>query len=93
MTGCSIPSSTEEPPRSRPGLHTVALGLCTVVFSKLPTVDRVQSYPTLYVGGAYSKSLRPRITKNMAYVEQMYEYQQAWGMPVPQCFISDLEKC
>jgi hypothetical protein len=32
-----------------PDLHTVAPGLCTVVFFRSPTSDRVQFYQTLYI--------------------------------------------
>ncbi len=62
MAGRSTPSSTEEPPRSRPSYSGTRPPHCFFFFQS-PFVVRVQSYLTLYIAGAYCKSLQPALQK------------------------------
>ncbi len=53
MAGLQLPLQQKN--NQAADFHTVAPGLRTAFL--LPTADRVQSYPTLYIAGTYFKSL------------------------------------
>ncbi len=74
---CWTPSSIEEPPCSRPSYSGTRPLHCSFFWSSI--ADRVQSYPTLYIVDAYSKSLWPALKKHLAdFRDQLPSLELDW---------------